>query len=197
MFSARSTHNPASLATAVNADTTAPCCLSAFASFAASAKRSIIVSTVFTPRACALACGPHLCVEPEAPFVELSRTLLDRDRAFLGVTGRNGMLLNCTKIGHPFALASQAVLRDKIGNVLAALAQQLALGIAEVSPSHLFSPLNAAGKHPLRNLSAFGSEGRCSCRERLPRRAFLNSSYSGVPGRGGRFFGGPPAHWGM
>ena len=27
------------------------------------------------------------------------------------------------KIGHPFALASQAVLRDKIGNVLAALAQ--------------------------------------------------------------------------
>jgi hypothetical protein len=26
-------------------------------------------------------------------------------------------------IGHPFALASRAVLRDKIGNVLAALAQ--------------------------------------------------------------------------
>jgi hypothetical protein len=50
-------------------------------------------------------------------------------------------------MGHPLTLASQAVLRDKIGNVLAAIAQQLALGIAEVSAGH-FSRLTLWASTP-------------------------------------------------
>jgi hypothetical protein len=52
------------------------------------------------------------------------------------------------KIGHPFALASHGRTAREVGYVLVALAQQLALGIDEASPGHLFSRLTLWASTP-------------------------------------------------